>query len=60
MEKSINESKKIFPKFIFSDLDEIMIKLQTLDECLTISIKRIATVLELKEKIKEVYAYLHQ
>lgn len=61
MEKTNKESKKKISKFIFYDLDEMTIRLQTLDDCLTISIDRIATVLELKEKIKEVMLiYLHE
>jgi hypothetical protein len=61
MEKTNKESKKKISKFIFYDLDEMTIRLQTLDDCLTISINRIATVLELKEKIKEVMLiYLHE
>lgn len=50
MERKSSEGKKIYS---FS-LDEMIIKLQTLDNCLTLNVRRSASVSDLKQKINEV------
>jgi hypothetical protein len=57
MESTNRESNKIF-LIIYPNLDEMMIRLQTLDNSLTLAIQRTAFVSDMKEKINEVIILL--